>query len=89
MSNIRRPTSLPVLAVCLCMPLAVSLAQQQRRTTAGDGPGGLAQPTFLVHRLATDHGLLHFTRRLRHVVESQILKQVNAELTCARNIHFW
>ncbi len=33
----------------------ISQAQEGRLTTPGGGPGGSPQPTFLVHRLGTDH----------------------------------
>jgi hypothetical protein len=32
-----------------------AISQQQHRTTAGAGPGGIPQVTFLSHRLGTDH----------------------------------
>ena len=31
------------------------LSQSEKKTTAGGGPGGLAQATFVSHRLGTDH----------------------------------
>ena len=41
-----------VLLVSLSAPAS---PQSERKTTAGAGPGGLSQATFLAHRLGTDH----------------------------------
>ena len=43
------------LAVLLVSLATTALPQSERKTTAGAGPGGLAQVTFLAHRLGTDH----------------------------------
>jgi hypothetical protein len=32
-----------------------ALSQSEKKTTPGGGPGGLAQTTFVSHRLGTDH----------------------------------
>jgi hypothetical protein len=45
------------------VPIVVSMlacngaaaAQSAHKTTPGDGPGGVSQATFFVHRLGTDH----------------------------------
>jgi hypothetical protein len=44
----------------LALGLSAAIADAQkpetpRKTTAGDGPAGVPQATFFVHRLGTDH----------------------------------
>jgi hypothetical protein len=42
---------------CILLVLAAlsAAAQTERKTTAGAGPGGASQATFIAHRLGTDH----------------------------------
>ncbi len=37
------------------MTATIAIAQQERKTTPGNGPEGVAQTTFLAHRLGSDH----------------------------------
>ena len=44
-----------ILVVSLVWCAVPGISQSERKTTAGAGPGALAQVTFLAHRLGTDH----------------------------------
>ena len=44
-----------IVSFALSVFLLSALAQTERKTTAGPGPGAVPQATFFVHRLGTDH----------------------------------
>ena len=48
-------THFACLSFLLAVLVTVAFAQSEHKTTAGGGPGGGAQATFLAHRLGTDH----------------------------------
>ena len=44
-----------LVSFSFALALLPALAQTERKTTAGPGPGAVPQATFFVHRLGTDH----------------------------------